>query len=98
MLQTVYTYPHPQKRNKRKVYYSTIGSKYQIVIPKEIRQQIKQIKPGSKLNVNLLDENTIELTVAPKNWSDANFGALKKYWRNINMIEEVEKIRDESDI
>lgn len=95
MLQSIYT--DTPKRNKRKISYATIGTKYQIVIPKEIRQQLK-IKPGSKLNIDALDEHTIELRVVPKNWSDAHYGALKKYWRGIDMTEEVEKIRNESDI
>lgn len=95
MLQNIYT--NTPKRNRRKIYYATIGTKYQIVIPKEIRQQLK-IKPGSKLNVDALDEQTIELRVVPKNWSDQNYGALKKYWQGIDMTEEVEKIRNESDI
>lgn len=95
MLQHIYT--DTPKRNRRKIHYATIGTKYQIVIPKEIRQQLK-IEPGSKLNVDALDEHTIELRVVPKNWSDANFGALKKYWQGIDMIGEVEKIRNESTI
>ncbi|OGE64803.1 hypothetical protein A3I48_01580 [Candidatus Daviesbacteria bacterium RIFCSPLOWO2_02_FULL_36_7] len=85
------------KGTLKKKYYATVGTKYQIVIPKEIRQQLK-IKQGSKLNVDVLDEHTIELRVVPKNWSDQNYGALKKYWQGINMTEEVEKIRDESNI
>ena len=79
----------------KKTYNATIGSKYQMVIPKDIRKEIG-IKPGDKLYVDAAD-NIIYLTVPQKNWADQNYGALKKYWKGIDMIEEVEKIRNESE-
>ncbi|MBI2314810.1 AbrB/MazE/SpoVT family DNA-binding domain-containing protein [Candidatus Daviesbacteria bacterium] len=82
------------RRKTKKAHYATIGSKYQIVIPKQVRQEL-EIKPGDKLYVDTDQEGVIILVAAPKNWAERNFGALKKYWQGINMIEEVEKIRDE---
>lgn len=90
MLQNIYL--DTPRKNKRKISYATIGTKYQIVIPKAIRQQLK-IKPGSKLNVDALDEHTIELRVVPENWSDLNYGKYKKYLKGASL--EVEKMRDE---
>ncbi len=84
------------KKASRKTYFATIGSKYQIVIPKEIRQEMN-IKPGQKLYVDASGDGTINLIVPPKNWSDQNFGALKKDWQGINMTGEVERIRNESE-
>lgn len=84
------------KKKSKKVHYATIGSKYQIVIPKQIRQDLK-IKPGDKLYIDTDQEGIIVLKIAPKNWAEQNFGVLKKYWKGINMIEEVEKIRNESE-
>lgn len=92
MLQSIHT-TYPPKKNARKIHYAMIGTKYQIVIPKGIRQQIKQIKPGSKLGVNLIDEHTIKLIVVPKNWSDINYGKYKKYLRGASL--EIEKMRSE---
>lgn len=83
------------KKTSRKTHYVTIGSKYQIVIPKEIRRELN-IKPGQKLYIDATSDGKIYLKVPPANWSDENFGALRKYWKGINMIEEVEKIRNES--
>lgn len=83
------------KKTSRKAYYATIGSKYQIVIPKGIRQEMN-IKPGQKLYIDATPDGTVYLIVPPPNWSNQNFGALKKYWKGINMIEEVERIRNES--
>ena len=85
------------KKSSKKTYYATIGSKYQMVIPKDIRQALN-LKPGDKLYIDTDEEDTITLTVSPKNWAEQNFGALKKYWKGINMIEEVEKVRNEADI
>lgn len=72
----------------------TIGPKYQVVIPKEIRKKFKDIQPGSKVAVKA-DKNIIAVKPVAKNWSDKHYGAFKKYWKGINMIEEVEKMRDE---
>ncbi len=82
------------KRNSKKSYQATLGSKYQLVIPKEIRQMHK-LKPGDKLGVKIESDSTITLTPIPTNWAKKHRGALKKYWKGINMIEEVEKIRSE---
>lgn len=99
MQQIILPIPTRKKYSKKvikKTYSATIGSKYQMVIPKEIRKEMN-IKPGDKLYIDTVDNNTIYLIVPQKNWADQNYGALKKYWQGINMIEEVEKIRNESE-
>lgn len=75
----------------------TIGAKYQIVIPKEIRKKNKNIKPGNKVAVKSLNGERITIIPVKKNWSDENYGSLKKYWQGKNMLAEVEKIRNEWD-
>lgn len=100
MQQIIQLIPSAEKYSKKiikKTYNATVGSKYQIVIPKGIRKEM-DLKPGDKLYVDAVDNNTIYLKVPQKNWADKNYGALKKYWRGINMIEEVEKIRNESEL
>ncbi len=84
------------KKNSKKIHYATIGSKYQMVIPKAIRQDL-DIKPGDKMYIDTDENGIITLTVSPKNWAEQNFGALKKYWSGINMTKEVEKIRNEEE-
>lgn len=72
---------------------ATIGTKYQIVIPRKIRNKFKEIKPGSKVGINAKKKH---ITVEPiENWSDAHYGAFQKYWKGTDPIAEVEKIRDE---
>lgn len=75
----------------------TIGTKYQIVIPKEVRKKIKGLKPGNKVIVRPSNNNTITVSPVKKNWSDENYGAFKKYFKGIDPIAELEKARDEWD-
>lgn len=72
----------------------TVGSKYQIVIPKEVRSKIKGLRPGSKVSIKT-DKKTITVKPVAKNWSDAHYGAFKKYWKGTDPAAEVEKMRDE---
>lgn len=70
----------------------TVGSKYQIVIPKKVRKEIKTIQPGNKMGVQSTSEGIL-LKPVSQNWSDLNYGRFKKYLQGA--AEEVEKMRDE---
>lgn len=74
----------------------TVGPKYQIVIPKQLRTQIKGITPGSRVNV-YSSGDTIIINTSGKDWVKKNYGALKKYWNNVDPIKEIEKMREEWD-
>lgn len=67
----------------------TVGSKYQIVIPKEVRKKNKGIKPTG--------ENTITVKPRHKLWSDESYGFMKEAWKDIDPAIETEKMRDEWD-
>ena len=71
----------------------TIGSKYQIVIPKDVRKKIKGLKPGSKVHISSQDDNQITVKPVVQNWSDANYGKFKKYLKGA--ANEIDKMRDE---
>lgn len=71
----------------------TIGSKYQIVIPKDVRKKVKGLKPGSKVSVQAQDDNAITVKPVNQNWSDLNYGKFKNYLKGA--AEEVDKMRDE---
>lgn len=75
----------------------TVGSKYQVVIPKEVRKKIKGIMPGSKVKISAEGNQTVKIQTQKKNWSDQNYGAFRKYWKGIDPIAEVEKMRNEWD-
>lgn len=74
----------------------TVGSKYQIVIPKEARKKLKGITPGSKMAVSV---GKNELTIKPKseNWIDRYQGIAKKAWRRIDTTKYLEGLRNEWD-
>jgi len=75
----------------------TIGTKNQIVIPKEVRKKIKGLKPGSKVMVYPIDDTTVQIKLSDKNWVERTSGIAKDAWKDIDPIKELEKMRDEWD-
>lgn len=75
----------------------TIGTKNQIVIPKEIRDKMKAFKPGKKVSVYALDKDTVALKVSDKSWTEKYRGIMKEAWKDIDTTKELDKIRDEWD-
>lgn len=73
----------------------TIGTKYQIVIPKEIRKKIKGLKPGSKVTVKTLDDQTIAVRKAEQNWVKETRGIAKEAWKGIDTTKYLENLRNE---
>lgn len=73
----------------------TVGTKYQIVIPKEVRNKVKGIKPGSKVGMHAVSDDSIAVKVNPKSWAEESYGFMKDAWKNIDPIAELEKMRDE---
>ena len=73
----------------------TVGSKFQIVIPKEVRTRIRGLRPGAKVAVNVVDDKTIALRPADRNWTEESRGLMKDAWKNIDAITELGKMRDE---
>lgn len=73
----------------------TIGPKYQIVIPKEVRKRERVLQPGGKVRVGHNKKGEIIVKPIQKNWSDLHYGAFKKYWKGIDPVAEIEKMRDE---
>lgn len=74
----------------------TIGPKYQIVIPKEIRKKVKGIKPGNKVAVSV-KENTITVKVEEKNWLERTRGMMAEAWKDIDTTKYLEDLRNEWD-
>ncbi|MBI2009912.1 MAG: AbrB/MazE/SpoVT family DNA-binding domain-containing protein [Candidatus Chisholmbacteria bacterium] len=74
----------------------TIGTKNQIVIPKEIRQKIPGIKPGAKVGIQS-DGKAITIKPAAADWVEQTAGIMKEAWKDIDPIAELEKMRDEWD-
>ncbi len=75
----------------------TIGTKYQIVIPKQVRMQDKDLRPGAKVMVGRTKEGVITVKATRKNWSDESYGFMKEAWKNIDPATEIDKMRNEWD-
>lgn len=73
----------------------TVGSKYQVVIPKEVRKKMKGLKPGSKVVVESLDEQTITVKRVEKNWVERTRGIAKATWKGIDTTQYLEGLRNE---
>lgn len=71
-----------------------IGTKNQIVIPKEVRQQIRGLKPGRKVRIYPLNENTIAVKLDIQSWVESSYGIMKKAWSSIDPIKELNSIRE----
>lgn len=75
----------------------TVGTRYQIVIPKEVRRKIKGIRPGAKVNITAENEKVFKAEAEQISWSDRTYGLMKDAWKNIDPIRELEKMRNEWD-
>lgn len=73
----------------------TVGAKYQIVIPKTVRRQLKNLKPGSKVSVKQIDENTITIKTSQADWVERTSGMMTEAWKGIDTTLELEKMRNE---
>ena len=73
----------------------TIGTKNQIVLPKEVRNKIKGLKPGEKVMIYPLNEDTIAIKLDSKNWVEKTKGSMKDAWKGIDTTAYLDKLRNE---
>lgn len=73
----------------------TIGPKYQIVIPKKLRQHSKNLKPGNKVSVQRVGKDAYLVKINSSNWVDKMSGMMTESWKEIDPIIELEKMRNE---
>lgn len=71
----------------------TVGSKYQVVIPKEVRKKVKILKPGTKVGI-YADGEKISIDPEPENWVDRNYGMMKEAWKGIDTTKYLEDLRN----
>ncbi|MBI4078803.1 MAG: AbrB/MazE/SpoVT family DNA-binding domain-containing protein [Candidatus Levybacteria bacterium] len=75
----------------------TVGSKYQIVIPKEIRRKIRDLKPGVKVAVHAQNNKTVTIKTEEKTWLERTRGMMKNAWKGIDTTKYLEDLRNEWD-
>lgn len=73
----------------------TVGTKYQIVIPKEVRKKVLGLKPGTKVGIYATDKSSIRIDAQPKSWIDRTRGMMKEAWKDINTTKYLEDLRNE---
>lgn len=72
----------------------TVGSRYQIVIPKEVRSKINGITPRAKVAVSIL-KNRLEVIPRQDNWVDMTRGIMAEAWKGLDPAKKIDKMRDE---
>lgn len=75
------------------MYQVTVGTKYQIVIPKGVRRRIKGIRPGKKVGVAVSGEEVL-IKPEPENWLERTKGMMTEAWKGIDTTKELAKMRD----
>lgn len=75
----------------------TVGSRYQIVIPKEIREKVNGLKPGVKVAVRSEKADTLTIKTSKKSWADESYGFMRKAWKGLDPAQEIDRMRDEWD-
>ena len=73
----------------------TVGPKYQVVIPKEVRKKTVGLNPGIKVAIKSVNKNTITIEVSPLDWIERTAGIMAEAWKSIDPIKELEKMRNE---
>ena len=74
---------------------ATIGTKYQIVIPKEIRNKVKGLTPGTRVKVSSLDSQTVEIKKVELNWVERTRGIAQEAWKNVDTTKFLDDLRNE---
>lgn len=76
-----------------------VSTKYQVVIPKEIRKKIS-VKPGQKINVHVSGDQIImspARTDNKLNWPQDYIKKLKNPWKGVDVDKYLEKERNSWD-
>ena len=76
-----------------------VSTKYQVVIPKEVRKKIK-LEPGQKLNVNVSGEQIIlspAQTSKKLNWPEDYYEKLSGIWDGVDVDKYIEEERNSWD-
>lgn len=74
---------------------ATIGSKYQVVIPKDVRKRNRNIRPGNQVAVDTDKNGIVTMKPIAKGWVEETSGMMTEAWKDIDPIAELERGRDE---
>ncbi|KKQ17430.1 MAG: Transcriptional regulator, AbrB family [Berkelbacteria bacterium GW2011_GWA1_36_9] len=74
---------------------TTVSQKYQVVIPKEIREKTA-IKEGQEMYVYCVG-NSIVMSPSPRSYSEKMLGLGQEIWKNIDPLEYIRQERSSWD-
>jgi len=72
-----------------------VGSKNQIVIPKEVREKIKGLRSGTKVSIYSLDQDSFVVKVDKSDWVGRTYGKLKDSLKHVDALDSIKKMREE---
>lgn len=73
----------------------TIGTKNQIVIPREVRKKVEGLKPGRKVNVYIRGKDEVVIKTDDISWIKKTAGLMTSAWKDISPVKELKKMRNE---
>ena len=73
----------------------TIGSKSQVVIPKEVRKLTPELKTGKKVRVRVLNPRAVIVEAVDQDWVSSAYGMHQKVWQGVDATEYIKKLRDQ---
>lgn len=75
----------------------TVGPKYQVVIPKSVREIVSGIKKGHKVMVCPLNQYAVKIEALPaeKKWLVENYGFAATAWMDIDATTYIRQLREE---
>lgn len=79
------------------IFDTHISRKYQTVIPAKIRHALN-LKAGDKLSWRVIrvgDKQKILAEPRPKNWTEYSLGLGEEIWKNVNIDDYIDNLRDE---
>lgn len=74
-----------------------ISTKYQIVIPKSIRDKVANVKPGNEVCISVKDDDSIEINTKKTSWISKYVGKLPKGYYGKDPTKYISNLRDEWD-
>ena len=73
----------------------TIGPKSQVVIPKEVRKIVSELKPGKKVIVRPINSRSVIVEIPNTDWVSETYGMHKEVWQDIDATSYIRKLRNE---
>jgi len=74
---------------------TTVGQRYQIVIPKAIREQIGGLKPGEKVIIQAQSPQSFVLSKSEPNWVEKTCGLANEAWKRLDVTQYLEDLRND---